>query len=86
MTTGDLGLPRGARETPISLRTLGETDHGRTARVGKHLLDETAEFKMPRIPRHAAEHEDGLEATQRFDPGFRPQRSAPEVPQKPAGR
>jgi hypothetical protein len=45
--------------------------------VGKHLLDETAEFKMPKIARHAAEDEDGLEATQRFDPGFRGQ---PPVP------
>jgi hypothetical protein len=49
--------------------------------VAKHLLDETAEFRMPRIPRHAAdnvaefedEFGDGFEATQRFDPGFRQQ-------------
>jgi hypothetical protein len=45
--------------------------------VGKHLLDETAEFTMPRIARHAAEHEDELEPTQRFDPGFGRQRPLP---------
>ena len=36
--------------------------------MGKHLLDETVEFRMPRIPRHAAEDEAPLEETQRFDP------------------
>ncbi|WP_448627710.1 hypothetical protein [Geodermatophilus sp. URMC 64] len=45
--------------------------------VGKHLRDETAEFKMPRIGRHAADDEDALEMTHRFDPGFRRQ---PPVP------
>jgi len=45
--------------------------------VGKHLLDETAEFTMPRIARHAAEHEDELEPTQRFDPGFARKRQRP---------
>jgi hypothetical protein len=53
--------------------------------VGKHLLDETAEFKMPLIGRHAAEDEDGLEATQRFDLGFRRQPSVPNAPQDPSG-
>jgi hypothetical protein len=38
--------------------------------MAKHLLDETAEFTMPREGRHAAGEDDGLEATQRFDPGF----------------
>ena len=54
--------------------------------MAKHLLDETAEFRMPRLPRHAADNvaeresednvadfEDEFEATQRFDPGFRQQ-------------
>ena len=49
--------------------------------MGKHLLDETAEFKLPGIGRHAAADEDELEATQRFDPGLRPQRPVPGVPQ-----
>jgi hypothetical protein len=53
--------------------------------VGKHLLDETAEFKMPLIGRHAAEDEDGLEATQGFDPGFRRQPPLPNAPQDPSG-
>jgi hypothetical protein len=39
--------------------------------VGKHLLDETAEFKMPSLGRHAAEEDDRrLEETQRWEPGF----------------
>lgn len=38
--------------------------------MGKHLLDETAEFKMPSLARHAAEENDHLEETQRWDPGF----------------
>ena len=44
--------------------------------MGKHLLDETAEFRLPRIARHAAE-EDEADTTQRFDPGFR----RPPVPE-----
>ena len=44
--------------------------------MGKHLLDETAEFRMPREGKHAAE-EDGLEPTQRFDPGFERRRQPP---------
>ena len=48
----------------------------------KHLLDETAEFVMPRAGRHAAQDTGELEATQRFDPGFRPRRPAP-APQPP---
>ena len=39
--------------------------------MGKHLLDETAEFKMPSFGRHAADEDDAvLEETQRWDPGF----------------
>lgn len=52
--------------------------------MSKHFLDETAEFKMPSLGRHAAE-DDELEPTQRFDPGFgrrpRPGVPAPEKPQ-----
>lgn len=47
--------------------------------VSKHFLDETAEFKMPAIGRHAAE-DDELEPTQRFDPGFGNKRQRPSVP------
>jgi hypothetical protein len=54
--------------------------------MGKHLLDETAEFKLPAIGRHAAEDDDHLETTHRFDPGFRRRPSAPSVPQDPAAR
>lgn len=60
------------------MRTLVATDGEGTEHVGKHLLDETAEFKMPNLGRHAAEDEDGLEATQRWDPGFG--RKQPPVP------
>lgn len=53
--------------------------------MSKHFLDETAEFKMPSLGRHAAA-DDELEPTQRFDPGFgrksqRPSVPAPEKPQ-----
>ena len=46
--------------------------------MGKHLLNETAEIKLPRIARHAAEHEEERDQTQRFDPGFRQPRPAPQ--------
>ena len=52
------------------MRTLAATDGEGTDDVGKHLLDETAEFKMPNLGRHAAEEKDGLEETQRWEPGF----------------
>ena len=64
--------------------------------MARHLNDETAEFKMPRPGRHAAEDEAGkeageeagneardAEATQRFDPGFR-ERPRPAPPAPPA--
>ena len=47
----------------------------------KHLLDETAEFKMPRIGRHAAPETSSLEATQRFDAGFQRPRPVPNPQQ-----
>lgn len=45
----------------------------------KHLLDETAEFVMPRIGRHAVV-DDELDETQPFDPGFRRTPGAPHPP------
>ncbi len=45
--------------------------------VAKHLLDETAEFRMPRLPRHSAPKTDEMEATQRLETGFSPRRPAP---------
>lgn len=60
--------------------------------MGKHLLDETAEFRLPTLGRHAAEDHsagnraeptdrgDELEPTQRFDPGFSRSRRAPQPP------
>jgi hypothetical protein len=53
--------------------------------VAKHLLDQTAEFKLPTLARHAAE-DDQHETTQRFDAGFRQQPRRPEVPQERAAR
>ncbi len=38
--------------------------------VAKHLTDETAEFAMPRIGRHAAPDTGELQMTQRFVPEF----------------
>jgi len=51
--------------------------------VAKHLLDQTAEFAMPRAGRHAAPDDGELAVTQRFDPGFRQQHSVPAPPQRP---
>ncbi|SEP19171.1 hypothetical protein [Trujillonella endophytica] len=57
--------------------------------MARHLNDETAEFKMPRPGRHAADDENHEqddaqqepEATKRFDPGFRERpRPAPPAP------
>lgn len=57
--------------------------------MARHLNDETAEFKMPRPGKHAADGEEQQdehtssepEATQRFDPGFRERpRPAPPAP------
>jgi hypothetical protein len=42
--------------------------------VARHLLDETAEFKLPTLGRHAATDEDSpAELTQRLDGGPRRQ-------------
>jgi hypothetical protein len=49
--------------------------------VAKHLHDETAEFTIPRLGRHAAADTGELDLTQRFDPGFKRQR--PAVPTSP---
>ncbi len=43
----------------------------------KHLLDETAEFRMPRLPRHGAPATDEFEITQRMEPVLQSQRSVP---------
>jgi hypothetical protein len=43
--------------------------------VAKHLLDETAEFVMPRDGRHSAD--ENVETTRKFNLGFRRQ---PPVP------
>ena len=44
--------------------------------MAKHYVDETAEFKMPTLGRHADPDTGELELTQRFDPGFAPRRPA----------
>ncbi len=44
----------------------------------KHLLDETAEFALPRAGRHSRPDDDTLEPTLRFDAGFRPSQPCPE--------
>ncbi|MCA0146770.1 hypothetical protein [Blastococcus sp. LR1] len=49
--------------------------------MAKHFTDETAEFVMPRIARHAAPETPEMEQTQRFVPDFTPSRpSRPAVP------
>ena len=47
--------------------------------MARHLLDETAEFALPRLGRHALPDEDKpLEPTLRFDAGFRPSQPKPD--------
>ena len=53
--------------------------------MGKHLLDETAEFRMPKLGRHAAEDDDRADETQRWDPGFSRKPPVPD-PQDPRDR
>ncbi|WP_324273546.1 hypothetical protein [Blastococcus brunescens] len=51
--------------------------------MARHFVDETAEFKMPKLGRHAVADTGELEMTQRFDPGFSRQRpTAPAVPSR----
>ena len=52
--------------------------------MAKHLLDETAEFALPRAGRHAHPDDAHLEPTQRFDAGFRPSQPKPDL--RPDGR
>jgi hypothetical protein len=54
--------------------------------VGKHLLDETAEFRLPQLGRHAATDEDELETTNRFAAGARRQPPVPARQQDPDER
>lgn len=72
------GVRNDACAAPLAVRTLAVTQSERDGIVGKHLLDETAEFRMPRIGRHAADDE--LETTQRIEraPSQRPAPGAPE--------
>ncbi|MGY2082375.1 hypothetical protein [Blastococcus sp. SYSU DS0539] len=49
--------------------------------MSKHLLDETAEFSLPRVGRHAAPDTSEMEATQRFDAGFQQRRPMPNPQQ-----
>jgi hypothetical protein len=53
--------------------------------VGKHLLDETAEFRMPRTGRHAAD-DDELEMTQRIERARPSQQPAPSAPEDDEAR
>jgi hypothetical protein len=47
--------------------------------MARHLLDETAEFALPRGGRHARPDEDQtLEPTRRFDAGLRPSQPKPD--------
>ena len=54
--------------------------------MGKHLLDETAEFKIPRLGRHASPETGELDITQRMEPASqrRPERrSRPDEDAQP---
>ncbi len=43
--------------------------------MSKHLLDETAEFKLPGLGRHTSPDTGELEATQRMEPMFQRDRA-----------
>ena len=45
--------------------------------MGKHLVDETAEFRMPRLGRHARPETEEFEITQRLDPALQARQSRP---------
>ena len=48
--------------------------------MARHLLDETAEFALPRAGRHALPDDaTALEPTLRFDAGFRPSQPKPDL-------
>ncbi|MBN1093319.1 hypothetical protein JKP75_12575 [Blastococcus sp. TML/M2B] len=49
--------------------------------MAKHLLDQTAEFALPRAGRHAAPDTGEIAVTQRFDAGFREQPPVPSPAQ-----
>ena len=49
--------------------------------MARHFVDETAEFKLPLLARHAVADTGEMEMTQRFDPGF--PRRRPAVPAVP---
>jgi hypothetical protein len=97
-TRRSCGVPGGSRNRPPALsrdppQSSGsspsagrETDHGGTASVGNTCSTRRRSSRCPAFVRHAAENEDELEATQRFDPGFRQPRPLPAVPKDPAGR
>lgn len=52
--------------------------------MGKHLLDQTAEFAMPRVARHAAPETGELEVTQRMRPALqRPSVQRPRPDEDP---
>ena len=51
-------------------------------RVAKHYVDETAEFKMPSLAKHAGPDTGELELTQRFNPGFASGRPAVPAPSR----
>ena len=50
--------------------------------MAKHYVDETAEFKMPTLGRHAGPDTGELELTQRFNPGFASGRPAVPAPSR----
>ncbi|MGY2129398.1 hypothetical protein [Blastococcus sp. SYSU DS0617] len=54
--------------------------------MSKHLLDETAEFKMPGAGRHSTPDTGELEVTQRMEPLDQPHRAHRPRPDAARGR
>ena len=78
-TTGPARPTRPRRLIGVPRRPADASYRGR---VAKHYVDETAEFKMPSLGKHAGPDTGELDLTQRFDPGFAPRRPAVPVPSR----
>ncbi|WP_158544886.1 hypothetical protein [Blastococcus sp. TF02-09] len=50
--------------------------------MAKHFVDETAEFTLPSLGKHAGPDTGELDLTQRFDPGFASRRPAVPAPSR----
>jgi hypothetical protein len=78
-TTGPARPTWPRRLIEVPRRAAGAPYRGR---VAKHYVDETAEFKMPSLAKHAGPDTGELDLTQRFNPGFASGRPAVPAPSR----